>query len=118
MQVVHSLDNECVFEIFSSIIIYLSIIELCYKMSDNEHPATDLQENMEGHVPKEPPPASHSDSSHDTQSDSSADVTPTRKTRKRPENKPPPEVQERPETASEAENASKVNRDLFCGKFL
>lgn len=87
-------------------------------MSDSEHPATDLQENVEGHVPKEPPPASHSDSSHDAQSDSSADVAPTRKTRKRPENKPPPEVQERPETASEAENASKVNRDLFCGKFL
>ncbi|XP_053504507.1 protein FAM114A2 isoform X1 [Ictalurus furcatus] len=78
-------------------------------MSDSEHPATDLQENVEGHVPKEPPPASHSDSSHDAQSDSSADVAPTRKTRKRPENKPPPEVQERPETASEAENASKAS---------
>lgn len=83
-------------------------------MSDSEHPVTDLQETVEGHIPKEAPPASHSDSSHDVQSDGSADVAPTRKTRKRPENKPPPEVQESPETASVAENASKVNQDLFC----
>lgn len=84
-------------------------------MTDNEHPATDLLEK----IPKEPQPSpTHGDSSPDTLSDTSADVAPTRKTRKRPENKPPPEVQKSPETASGAENASKVNQDLFCGKFL
>lgn len=84
-------------------------------MSDSEHPATDQQETVEGHVPKEPPSrSSHGDSSHDMQSDRSADVAPTQKTRKRPENKPPPEVQESPETDSVAENESKVNQDLFC----
>ncbi|MCI4386343.1 hypothetical protein PGIGA_G00061360 [Pangasianodon gigas] len=85
------------------------LIGLCYKMSDSEHPATDLQENMESHAPKEPPPPSHGDSSHDAQSDSSAEVASTQKTRKRPENKPPPEVQQSPETASVAENASKAS---------
>ncbi|XP_060792428.1 protein FAM114A2 [Neoarius graeffei] len=78
-------------------------------MSDSEHPATDQQETVEGHVPKEPPSrSSHGDSSHDMQSDRSADVAPTQKTRKRPENKPPPEVQESPETERVAENESKT----------
>lgn len=86
-------------------------------MSDNEHPVADVPEN----VPKEPPPSpppSHGDSSQDTQSDSSTDVAPTRKTRKRPENKPPPEVQESPKTASVAGDASKVNQELFWVKFV
>ncbi|XP_027033149.2 protein FAM114A2 [Tachysurus fulvidraco] len=82
-------------------------------MSDSEHSDADPQEQTKGHVSKEPPSPppspSHSESSHDVQSDSSADIAPTRKTRKRPENKPPPEVQESPGTASVTENASKAS---------
>ncbi|KAM9450666.1 protein FAM114A2 isoform 1-T1 [Clarias gariepinus] len=82
---------------------------LCYKMSDSEHPATEKQETMEGHIGKESPSQSDGESFHDAQSDISADVAPTRKTRKRPESKQPPDVQESPETAGVAENASKAS---------
>lgn len=72
-------------------------------MSDNKHYST--TENIH-----EEPPPSHRDSSPETQHDSSTDVAPTRKMRKRLENKPPPDVQNSPETASGAEVASKVNQ--------
>ncbi|KAI5620201.1 protein FAM114A2, partial [Silurus asotus] len=75
-------------------------------MSENGRPATDLQENVKDNTLKE---ESDGDSFYDAQSDSSADVAPTRKTRKRPENKPPPELLESPTSAGVAENVSKAS---------
>uniref|UniRef100_A0A3B1K9S7 Family with sequence similarity 114 member A2 n=2 Tax=Astyanax mexicanus TaxID=7994 RepID=A0A3B1K9S7_ASTMX len=75
-------------------------------MSDNKSPANDIEDNVEVSAPKEQSPASQDDSSPDSNSDSFADVAPTRKTRRRPENKPPP--QETPETAVTSENAAQT----------
>ncbi|KAI5096860.1 protein FAM114A2, partial [Silurus meridionalis] len=75
-------------------------------MSENGRPAADLQENVKDNTLKE---ETDSDSFYDAQSDSSADVAPTRKTRKRPENKPPPELLESPKSAGVAENVSKAS---------
>ncbi|XP_036444186.1 protein FAM114A2 [Colossoma macropomum] len=73
-------------------------------MSNNESPVNDPAEKVEGQVPKAP---SQGDSSADSQSDSSTDVVPTRKTRRRPENKPKPK--ETPETPTPEEDAAKAS---------
>lgn len=56
--------------------------------------------------PKEPSSPAQDEPSAETQSDSSTDVAPTRKTRRRPEHKPPPEEQKSPETQKPAERAT------------
>uniref|UniRef100_A0AAR2JWB0 Family with sequence similarity 114 member A2 n=1 Tax=Pygocentrus nattereri TaxID=42514 RepID=A0AAR2JWB0_PYGNA len=65
-------------------------------MSDNKSPVNDPEE---GQVPKA---SSQGDSSVDSRTDSSTDVVPTHKTRRRPENKPKPE--ETPETLETPED--------------
>ncbi|XP_076836689.1 protein FAM114A2 [Brachyhypopomus gauderio] len=76
-------------------------------MSKNENTLTDPGENMEGQVSKAQSSPSQGDSSPDTESDNSTDIAPTRKTRRRPERQPSPEVHEAAESPSPAEDASK-----------
>lgn len=76
------------------------------KMSDNESSRKDQTEKSEGQEPKEHSSLTRDEPSAETQRDSSTDVAPTRKTRRRPEHKPPPEEQKSPETQKPAESAS------------
>ncbi|XP_051533653.1 protein FAM114A2 isoform X2 [Myxocyprinus asiaticus] len=76
-------------------------------MSDNESSASDQTEKSMDQEPKEPLSPTHDEPSADTQRDSSTDVAPTRKTRRRPDHKPPPEDQKIPETPKPAENDAK-----------
>lgn len=75
---------------------------LCFKMSDKDCQSSDSEEGMEGNDPKEPESPLQDVSSPDTQTESS-DVAPTRKTRRRPENKAP-DGQESVDTPSPSEN--------------
>uniref|UniRef100_A0A673IHB3 Protein FAM114A2-like n=1 Tax=Sinocyclocheilus rhinocerous TaxID=307959 RepID=A0A673IHB3_9TELE len=75
-------------------------------MSDNESSTSDQTEKSVDQEPKEPSSPTRDEPSAETQSDSSTDVAPTRKTRRRPEHKPPPEEQKTPETQKPAESAS------------
>ncbi|XP_016391964.1 protein FAM114A2-like isoform X2 [Sinocyclocheilus rhinocerous] len=79
---------------------------VCDKMSDNESSTSDQTEKSVDQEPKEPSSPTRDEPSAETQSDSSTDVAPTRKTRRRPEHKPPPEEQKTPETQKPAESAS------------
>ncbi|XP_016374158.1 protein FAM114A2-like [Sinocyclocheilus rhinocerous] len=74
-------------------------------MSDNESSTSDQTEKSMDQEPKEPSTPTGDEPSAETQSDSSTDVAPTRKTRRRPEHKPPPEEQKSPETQKPAERA-------------
>ncbi|KTF88366.1 hypothetical protein cypCar_00011999, partial [Cyprinus carpio] len=76
------------------------------KMSDNESSTSDQTEKSVDQEPTEPSSSTRDEPSAETQSDSSTDVAPTRKTRRRPEHKPPPEEQKTPETQKPAESAS------------
>uniref|UniRef100_A0A8C1Q024 Family with sequence similarity 114 member A2 n=1 Tax=Cyprinus carpio TaxID=7962 RepID=A0A8C1Q024_CYPCA len=76
------------------------------KMSDNESSTSDQTEKSVDQEPTEPSSPTRDEPSAETQSDSSTDVAPTRKTRRRPEHKPPPEEQKTPETQKPAESAS------------
>ncbi|XP_043077981.1 protein FAM114A2 isoform X2 [Puntigrus tetrazona] len=75
-------------------------------MSDNESSTSDQTEKSMDQEPKNPSSPTRDEPSPETQSDSSTDVAPTRKTRRRPEHKPPPEEQKNPETQKLAERAS------------
>lgn len=79
------------------------------KMSDNESSTSDQTEKSVDQEPTEPSSPTRDEPSAETQSDSSTDVAPTRKTRRRPEHKPPPEEQKTPETQKPAESASDVS---------
>uniref|UniRef100_A0A8C2CCE9 Family with sequence similarity 114 member A2 n=1 Tax=Cyprinus carpio TaxID=7962 RepID=A0A8C2CCE9_CYPCA len=76
------------------------------KMSDNESSTSDQTEKSVDQEPTEPSSPTRDEPSAETPSDSSTDVAPTRKTRRRPEHKPPPEEQKTPETQKPAESAS------------
>ncbi|XDV39110.1 hypothetical protein PO909_008397, partial [Leuciscus waleckii] len=81
----------------------------CVKMSDSESSSSDRTEKSMDPEPKEPSSPPRDEPSADAQSDVSTDATPTRKTRKRPEQKPPAEEQktlETPQSAESAPNAS------------
>uniref|UniRef100_A0A671RPI8 Protein FAM114A2-like n=1 Tax=Sinocyclocheilus anshuiensis TaxID=1608454 RepID=A0A671RPI8_9TELE len=78
-------------------------------MSDNESSTSDQTEKSVDQEPKEPSSPTRDEPSAETQSDSSTDVAPTRKTRRRPEHKPPPEEQKTPETQKPAESASEAS---------
>ncbi|KAF4098295.1 protein FAM114A2 [Onychostoma macrolepis] len=75
-------------------------------MSDNESSTSDQTEKSMDQEPKEPSSPARDEPSAETQNDSSTDVAPTRKTRKRPEHKPPPVEEKSPETQKPAERAS------------
>lgn len=75
-------------------------------MSDNESSTSDQIETSVDQEPKEPSSPTRDEPSAETQSDSSTDVAPARKTRRRPEHKPPPEEQQSPETQKPAERAT------------
>ncbi|XP_072517677.1 protein FAM114A2 [Salminus brasiliensis] len=77
-------------------------------MSDNESPANDTEGNVEVTAPKERSSPTQDDSSGDSQSDGFTDIAPTRKTRRRPENKSPP-PEETPETPGPSENAAQAS---------
>ncbi|KAI7795708.1 putative protein FAM114A2-like [Triplophysa rosa] len=72
-------------------------------MSDNESSASDQTEKS---MDQESSSPDRDDPPSDSQIDSSTDVAPVRKTRRRPEHKPPPEDQKTPETPPQAETAS------------
>ncbi|KAA0720338.1 Protein FAM114A2 [Triplophysa tibetana] len=72
-------------------------------MSDNESSASDQTEKS---VDQESSSPDRDDTPSDSQIDRSTDVAPVRKTRRRPEHKPPPEDQKTPETPPQAETAS------------
>ncbi|KAK7130779.1 hypothetical protein R3I94_016052 [Phoxinus phoxinus] len=74
-------------------------------MSDSESSTSDRTEKSMDQEHKELSPAPRDEPSADAQSDSSTDVTPTRKTRKRPEVKPPAEEQKNLQTPQSAESA-------------
>ncbi|RXN10680.1 protein FAM114A2 [Labeo rohita] len=59
--------------------------------------------------PKEPSSPTQDEPSGETQTDSSTDVAPTRKTRRRPEHKPPPEEQKTPEAQKPAQSAPETS---------
>lgn len=80
----------------------------CVKMSDSENSTSDRTEKSMDQEPKEPSSPPRDEPSADAQGDSSTDVTPTRKTRKRPELKPPAEEQKNLETPQSAESAPNV----------
>lgn len=82
-------------------------------MSDNESSASDQTENS---VDQESSSPDREDPSSDNQIDSSTDVAPVRKTRKRPEQKPPPEDQKTPATPPPAETAPKVRINTVLSK--
>lgn len=79
-------------------------------MSDNESSASDQTETP---VDQESSSPDRDEPSSDSQIDSSTDVAPVRKTRRRPEHKPPPEDQEILKTSPPAETAPKV-RLYYC----
>lgn len=81
-------------------------------MSDNESSASDQTEKS---VDQESSSPDRDDPPSDSQIDRSTDVAPVRKTRRRPEHKPPPEDQKTPETPPQAETASNVS---FCHSFI
>ncbi|XP_039532870.1 protein FAM114A2 [Pimephales promelas] len=74
-------------------------------MSDSESSTCDRTEKSMDQEAKEPSSAPQDKPSTDAQGDSSTDVTPTRKTRKRPELKPPAEEQKNLEAPQSAESA-------------
>ncbi|XP_056118176.1 protein FAM114A2 [Rhinichthys klamathensis goyatoka] len=80
-------------------------------MSDSESSTSDRTEKSMDQEPKEPSSAPRDEPSADAQGDSSTDVTPTRKTRKRPELKPPAEEQKNPETPQSAESAPNASTE-------
>ncbi len=82
-------------------------------MSDSESFTSDQIETSMDQEPKEPSSPTQDEPSAETQSDSSTDVAPTRKTRRRPEHKPPPEEQKSPETQKPAERATDVSQVTF-----
>ncbi|KAI2651093.1 Protein FAM114A2 [Labeo rohita] len=73
-------------------------------MSDNESSTSDKTEKSMNQEPKEPSSPTQDEPSGETQTDSSTDVAPTRKTRRRPEHKPPPEEQKTPEAQKPAQS--------------
>ncbi|XP_030649052.1 protein FAM114A2 [Chanos chanos] len=75
-------------------------------MSDNESPTSNPADNAEVKTPEQPSPTL-SDSPPETPSDNSTDVAPSRKTRKRPENKTPVESQDSSETPKPSEESPK-----------
>jgi len=77
-------------------------------MSDSESSTCDRTEKSMDQEAKEPSSAPQDKPSTDAQGDSSTDVTPTRKTRKRPELKPPAEEQKNLEAPQSAESAPDV----------
>ncbi|XP_077052079.1 protein FAM114A2 [Siphateles boraxobius] len=85
----------------------------CVKMSDSESSASDRREKSMDQEPKEPSSTPRDEPSADAPSDSSTDVTvtPTRKTRKRPELKPPAEEQKNLEAAESAESVPNASTE-------
>ncbi|XP_067280007.1 protein FAM114A2 [Pseudorasbora parva] len=80
-------------------------------MSDSESSTCDQTEKSMDQEPKEPSSAPRDEPSADVQSDSSTDVAPTQKTRKRPEHKPPAEEQKTLETPQSTENAPNASTE-------
>ncbi|XP_050949884.1 protein FAM114A2 [Labeo rohita] len=78
-------------------------------MSDNESSTSDKTEKSMNQEPKEPSSPTQDEPSGETQTDSSTDVAPTRKTRRRPEHKPPPEEQKTPEAQKPAQSAPETS---------